>query len=109
MAYKVIITPPAQRKLDSYIFYTLSTLMNEDAARAILNDAEKTKEILADMADVNAFCDDEVLKKYGYRKQYFQKHRYLMIYRICDDKAVVEGMYHELQDYESMFVREKNI
>ncbi len=109
MAYKVIITPPAQRKLDNYVFYTLSTLKNEDAAKSILDDAENTKRILADIANMNALCDDEVLKKYGYRKQYFQKHRYLMIYRICDDMAVVEGMYHELQDYESIFISEKNI
>ena len=109
MAYKVIITTPAQRKLDNYVFYTLSTLKNEDAARAILEDAEKTKKILANMANINAFCNDEVLRKHGYRKQHFQKHRYLMIYRICDDMAVVEGMYHELQDYESIFTRERNI
>ena len=43
MAYKVIITTPAQRKLDNYVFYTLSTLKNEDVARAILEDAEKKR------------------------------------------------------------------
>ena len=109
MVYKVIITPPAQRKLDNYVFYTLFTLKNEDAASAILEDAESTKAILANMASVNALCDDEVLKRYGYRKQYFKKHRYLMIYRVYEDTAIVEGMYHELQDYESMFVHEKRL
>lgn len=62
MVCKVIITPPAQRKLDNYVFYTLSTLKNGDAAKAILDDAEKTKKILANMASINAFCNDEVLK-----------------------------------------------
>lgn len=36
MAYKVIIMPPAKRRLDMYVYYTLETLKNKQAARNIL-------------------------------------------------------------------------
>lgn len=39
MAFKVIITPPAQYRLDMYIGYTVNTLKNRQAAKAILDDA----------------------------------------------------------------------
>lgn len=109
MTYKVVITPPAQRRLDSYVSYTFSTLKNKEAARAILADAKATKKVLQRVAGSNALCDDLTLNKYGYRKQFFLKHRYVMIYRIHNNMVIVEGMYHELQDYESIFIRERNI
>lgn len=43
MAYKVIIMPPAKRRLDMYVSYTLEKLKNRQAARAILEDAKATK------------------------------------------------------------------
>ncbi|MCR4611823.1 MAG: hypothetical protein K5644_07995 [Lachnospiraceae bacterium] len=33
----------------------------------------------------------------------YDKHKYLLIYRIVNDVVIVEGMYHELQDYENSF------
>jgi hypothetical protein len=43
MAYKVIIMPPAKRRLDRYVQYTLEELKNKQAASAILADARETK------------------------------------------------------------------
>ncbi len=43
MAYKVIIMPPAKRRLEMYVSYTLEKLKNRQAARAILEDAKATK------------------------------------------------------------------
>ena len=40
MAYKVIIIPPAKRRLDMYVYYTLETLKNKQAAKNILADAK---------------------------------------------------------------------
>lgn len=47
MGYKVIIMPPAKRRLDMYVFYTVETLGNRQAAKAILMDARETKKRLS--------------------------------------------------------------
>ena len=38
MVYKVIIMPPAKRRLDMYVFYTIETLGNSQAAKASVCD-----------------------------------------------------------------------
>ena len=43
MVYKVIIMPPAKRRLDMYVYYTLDKLKNRQAARAILMNARATQ------------------------------------------------------------------
>lgn len=51
MAYKVIIMPTAKRRLDMYVYYTIETLGNRQAAKAILTDAKATKKKLSMVAD----------------------------------------------------------
>jgi hypothetical protein len=41
MAYRVIIMPPAKRRLDRYVQYTLEELKNKQAASAILADGRE--------------------------------------------------------------------
>lgn len=106
MAYKVIIMPPAKRRLDMYVYYTLETLKNKQAAKSILTDVKATKKRLSVIADSLKICDDPVLAKYEYRKIRFAKHKFVMIYRIEGNQVIVDGMFHELQDYEGIFVRE---
>lgn len=49
MDYKVIIMPTAKRRLDMYVFYTVETLGNRRAAKAVFADARETKkEIIHD-------------------------------------------------------------
>ena len=109
MAFKVIITPPAQHRLDMYIGYTVNTLKNRQAAKAILDDARLTKNKLSEIADSLSPCMNHILSKYGYKKILFQKHQFLMIFRIHNDTVIVDGMYHELQDYESLFINEMHL
>jgi len=33
----------------------------------------------------------------------FEKHRYVFVYRVNQSQVIIEGMYHELQDYENSF------
>lgn len=108
MAYKVIIMPPAKRRLDMYVHYTIDTLKNRQAAKAILTDAVATKKKLSVVADSDSIkvCDNPMLKKYGYRIIRFEKHKFLMVYRIQNNQVIVDGMFHELQDYEGIFIRE---
>lgn len=106
MAYKVIIMPPAKRRLEMYVSYTMEQLKNRQAAKAILADARATKTRLSLVADSLKICDNPLLKKYGYRKIKFLKHDFLMIYRIQEKTVIVDGMFHELQDYEGIFANE---
>jgi hypothetical protein len=57
--------------------------------------------ILEKATDSFDICNNSRLKKLGFRKIRFTKHRYLFVYRINGDEVIVEGIYHELQDYEN--------
>ena len=109
MAYRVVITPPAKRQLEMYISYTLSEFKNVQAARAIRDDARKTKARLSAVAGSLALCENSTLSRNGYRKIMFNKHRFFMVYRIDGNKAIVDAMYHELQDYESVFAKQMHL
>lgn len=109
MGYRVIIMPPAKRRLDRYVLYTVETLGNRQAAKAILADARETKKRLSMVADSLKICDNPILAKHGYRKIKFAKHKFVMLYRIQDDTVIVDGMLHELQDYEGIFTDELHL
>ncbi len=97
--------PPAKRRLDMFVYYTLEILKNRQAAKSILADAKETRKRLSVIADSLKICADPILAKYEYRKIRFEKHKFVMIYRIEGNKVIVDGMFHELQDYEGIFVR----
>lgn len=77
MAYRVIITPPAKHQLEMYIAYTISEFKNIQAARAIREDARRTKKRLSDVAEKLVLCENEILAQNGYRKIMFDKHDFL--------------------------------
>lgn len=103
MTYKVVITPHAKSQLEQYIAYTIKSFKNKQAARAIRDDAIKTRQRLSDIAPSLALCENAVLAAQGYRKISFTRHPFFMVYRINGKHVIVEAMYHELQDYESVF------
>ena len=55
--------PPAKRRLDMYVYYTIETLKNRQAARAILEDAKDTEKRLSVVADSLKICDNPILRK----------------------------------------------
>ena len=105
MAYKVIITELAIQQLESYIAYTKYNLKNMQAAKSIRDDAKKTKKKLSNIAEMLPLCTNDVLASYGYRKIEFEKHNFFMVYRIDGNYIIVDAMYHDLQDFESIFTR----
>ena len=72
-------------------------------------DAKITARRLSKVADALKVCDNPVLKKHGYRKIKFEKHDFVMIYRIQGGQVIVDGMFHELQDYEGIFTNELHL
>lgn len=101
MEYKVIITSDAENDLDGFIKYLLFEKKNEQAASSVLNDFQATVKSLSQVAESLKLCDNPKLKSLGYRRINFLSHRYFMLYRIDEDKVIVDSIFHELQDYEN--------
>ncbi len=105
MVYNVIITNKAKHHLESYINYTLNKLKNPQAAQSIIIDAKATKKDLSIVAASLPYCSNEILANLGYKIIHFKKHRFMMVYRVIGCYAIVDGMFHELQDYESILTQ----
>lgn len=101
MAYNVVVTSDAEKDLDKFIAYLLFEKKNEQAAKSLLNDFEETKDILANVAASLKDCENPKLKQFGYKRINFRNHRYFMLYRVEGDMAIIDNMFHELEDYEN--------
>ena len=101
MDYKVVMMEGAEEDLDRFVAYLLFEKENEQAARNLLDDFEKTKASLSIVAGSLKPCDNPKLKELGYRRINFLSHRYFMLYRIEENTVFVDNIVHELQDYES--------
>ena len=104
MDYKVLVTTDAEADLDRYIWYLIYEKGNHQAAKNVLDDFEETKERLVKVAGSLKYCDNPKLKRLGYKRINFIKHRYFMLYRIVEDEVVIDAIFHELQDYENRMI-----
>lgn len=66
-----------------------------------MQDFNDTIKILEGQAGSLRYCNSKHLRKLGFHKVHLKRHRYLLVYRIKQEIVIVEGMYHELQDYEN--------
>ncbi len=96
--FDVIISPKALSQLSCYIDYLQYTLLNDQAAQNVWQDAMDTRECLRTAAKSLKPCTHPQLKKYEYRIINFLRHRYLMFYRIEGNVVYVDGIYHQLQE-----------
>lgn len=101
MDYKIVLTRDAEKDLDRFITYLLFEKKSKQAAGNVLDDFEETKRILIYVAGSLKLCDHPRLRESGYRRINFLSHRYFMLYRIENDTVYVDGIFHELQDYEN--------
>lgn len=108
-SFNVIISPKALSQLDSYIDYLQYTLLNDQAARNVWQDALETRDQLSKIAGSIKLCSHPILKNNGYRAINFLRHRYLMLYRTEGQNVYVDAIYHQLQDYENIFAYELNL
>ena len=104
MDYKVVITSDAEEDLDKFISYLLFEKRNPQAAANVLNDFEETKLSLSRSAGSLKLCDNPRLQALGYRKIHFLSHRYFVLYRLNGNTAIVDNIFHELQDYENKII-----
>ena len=101
MVYKVVLTEDAAADLDEFISYLLLEKGSEQAASNVLEDFKATKDSLSRVAGSLKLCENPRLRKLGYRRINFLSHRYFMLYRLEGDIAIVDNIFHELQDYEN--------
>ena len=105
-SFNVIISPKALSQLNNYIDYLQYTLLNDQAAYNVWQDALETREQLSRVASSLKYCTHPKLKKSGYRAISFMRHCYLMLYRIVGSTVYVDAIYHQLQDYENTLADE---
>lgn len=108
-SYNVIISPKALSQLSAYIDYIQYTLLNEQAARTVWQDALETRSRLSLVAESLKYCKHPLLKERGYRLICFRRHRYVMLYRVVGADVYVDAIYHQLQDFENVFADEENM
>lgn len=101
MDYKVVLTSAAKIQFRNIIHYLLYELENQQAATNVVKDFDDTISRLSHVAGSLKLCDDRILRAKGYRTIHFKKHQYLMVYTIDRSTAYIEGIYHDLQDYEN--------
>ena len=101
MDYKVVITTDAENDLDQFINYLIYEKKSLQSANNLLDDFDSIIESLTHIAGSLKLCDNPRLRKLGYRRINFLKHRYFMLYRIVDNLVIVDNIFHELQDYEN--------
>ena len=94
--WNVIVTEDVQNDLDNYVYYLLAEKLNEQAARALLDDYDETVDILSGIAGSLRNLEDPELSMY--KKIRLQRHDYYLLFRIVDDYAIVDRMFHDLQD-----------
>ncbi len=107
-SFEVIISPKALSQLNDYIDYLQYTLLNDQAACNVWQDAMETRDQLSKVAGSLKFCTHPQLRKHGYHIIHFMRHHYIMLYRIEGKTAYVDAIYHELQNYENTFADELN-
>jgi plasmid stabilization system protein ParE len=101
MEFKVVLSDLAQEQYDQILDYICNTLRNPQAVQNIMQDFDSTRELLKTQANNYGYCNSERLRRLKFHKLHFLKHKYIFIYRINNDIVVIEGIYHELQDYEN--------
>ncbi len=104
MAFNVKISSLAEKQYDAILSYIANKLKNPQALESVMDDYDRTIERLEKEANVFGFCSSNKLRFLGFHKIHFDAHRYLFVYRIVDDTVIVEGLYHELQDYENAII-----
>ncbi len=102
--YKVVITDKAKPQMRLYLRYLKNDLKNPQAAKAVRDDYKETIKQLRNVTGSLKDCDNPNLAKRNLKRICFQRHDYVMLYRVEDNIATVVRIYHMLQDYENKMI-----
>lgn len=101
MQFNVELSELAEKQYDNILSYIANVLKNPQALESVMDDFDDTIVKLEKMADAFGYCKSKRLKGMGLHKIGFENHSYLLVYRVKGSQVIVEGIYHELQDYEN--------
>ncbi len=104
MQFNVELSQLAEKQYDNILSYIANELKNLQALEDVMDDFDNTIGRLEKMADTFGYCKSNRLKEMGLYRIRFAKHRYLFVYRIKGNRVIIEGIYHELQDYENSII-----
>ena len=96
MKWNVISTEDVQNDLDNFVYYLLVEKLNEQAAKALLDDYDETVEELSKIAVSLKPLEDPDLNEY--KKIRLRRHDYYLLYRLEETTAIIDRMFHDLQD-----------
>ena len=100
MNYKRVVTERAEEQLDRILRYLLERFHSKQAARALMEDVERTYVILEYMAGAVQLCEDPFLAGKGYRKSALEQHDYVILYQLEADTVYINGIFHMLENYQ---------
>lgn len=105
VSYKVVLTDDALSMLNAAVDYVALELQNPMAADAIYTDALDTINELENIAGSLRIIALPSLAALEYRKMLFKRHDYVFIYKLYGITAVIEGVFHQSEDYENKFAK----
>ena len=99
---KLLVSPAADRDLDSILSCLINELCNPQAAGNLLDEVESAYDALVENPEAFETCRDQRLAKQDYRK--IQVGNYLLIYQYDTelDEINVLRFFHESQNYLAM-------
>ena len=99
---KLLVSPAADRDLDSILSYLINELCNPQAAGNLLDEVESAYDALVETPEAFEMCRDQRLAELEYRR--VQVGNYLMIYQYDSalDEINVLRFFHESQNYLAM-------
>lgn len=92
MRYNAHVSDLAFGQYDRFLEYIYHTLLNPQAADSLMQDFDTTISILEMQAESFGYCKSEHLRKQGFHKIHFKRHRYLFVYRVKQNRVIVEGV-----------------
>ncbi len=101
MQYELEIQGKVERKVDRILYYLENNKKNHQAVVNFLDEYEECLKDIVDSPESYAFCTDDRLRNLGYKHKHFSTMRYKLIYRIESNTVLIEGIYHDLEDYEN--------
>lgn len=97
--YEIIVSDLTKEKLRSCLAYLKFQLDSEQAAKSVYQDYVLTRKKLESLAGSIRLDDDPDLAALGYHRMHFEKHNYFLLYRVEGDKALIDYLFHDLEDY----------
>lgn len=101
MQFNVDVSELAESQYDNILDYLANVMCNPQAVTGVISDFDYAIEELEKKASLFGYCNDERLRRLELHKLHLRHHKYVLVYRIDGQNVIVEGMYHESQDYEN--------